>query len=148
MEKQPEYGHNLADTIRLLSRVADGSVSGSVESQRDIIMDALYWLKELRRKLESIKTIEYETGLCTSDGTPVPTTRIRKYMFYNTAVISDDDAAVILDKGLQDSDSRVVDLWPQQAVALFPNLLQKNAAQTSKTFEATSGSLPDRTTCP
>lgn len=144
MEKQSEHRHNLADTIRLLSRVADNDTSGV----NGIIGDALYWLKELKRKLDSIELIEYETAICPSSGAPPLSIKSKKYLCYNTAVVSEAEAMAILAKGEQDSDPRVVDLWPKQAVSLFPDLLRQNVPPAEQSSETTTKPPRHQKTCP
>lgn len=83
---------------------------------------ALNWLATLKARLESFKAVAYESCLSDSDGKPIPGTGYGKYMVYNTAVIGDAEAEKLLQQGRQDTDRRVVDLWPEQAFALFPSL--------------------------
>lgn len=144
MEKQSEHRHNLADTIRLLSRVADNDTSGV----NGIISDALYWIKELKHKLDSIELIEYETAVYPSHVTSFSSLKSTKYLCYNTAVVSETEAMTVLEKGEQDSDPRVVDLWPQQAAALFPDLLRQDVPPAEQKSEITTRPSRPQKTCP
>lgn len=102
----------------------------------------------MKHKLDGIKAIEYESCLCTSDNTPVHIPQIKKYMLYNTAVINDQDAAAVLEQGLQETDARVVDLWPQQAAALFPDLLRQDVPPAEQKSETTTRPSRPQKICP
>lgn len=90
---------------------------------------ALDWLLSLKKRLDesnkklgAVKAVPFTSGCADSDGKIVPGTEVAKLMFYNTDVISDDGAMKLLSDGRQELDPRVVVLWPQEAVALFPAL--------------------------
>lgn len=120
----------LDSVMRSLASIVDEYDTSKMDRlQCAVYHKALDWLQTLKTQVErlgselgAVKAIAYQTGCGNSDGELVKGTEHDMVMFYNTAVISDEDAAKILDQGRQDMDPRVVVLWPQQAVALFPKL--------------------------
>lgn len=117
---------SLSATMKALACIVDEYESRKMDHIQCIVYQrALDWLATLKDRLSQFKAIEYRSGSADSDGRLVPGTEYVKCMAYNTKVISDEDAEEVLRQGLQSMDDRVVDLWPSQARALFPDLAEK-----------------------
>lgn len=121
----------LEDAMRALACVTN-SRTRLDRASREACRKALDWMQTMKSDLESIRAIEYQTGCADSDGKIVKGTERPMYMVYNRRTVSDEDAMAILDAGHQDTDPRVVSLWPSQALSLFPALGEKSEEDEGK----------------
>lgn len=114
---------DLDSAMQLLACLADEYEARQIDRiPCQIYHLALDWLATLKNRIEAVKAIIYTSGLAGSDGQLIEGTTSERCMLYNTNTINDQEAETLLQHGLQDTDPRVVDLWMEQAFALFPNL--------------------------
>ena len=106
-----------------INNIKDAINSNSIGSINKESLDLAIHALEL---INSLKLVEFDAGLSTSDGYLIDDTKHKVVLLYNTNAINNDDLNKVINNSLWEIDPRVISITEAQANYINMNPLNKD----------------------